>query len=221
MRVSLPESRSSSLALMAYSEYSIGRRGMQAAMLMLTDRAVGTYAERIAAHYDIHRGGVADLNTLVASLGGEIAIATDSTTLAISPDGTFTIYVPVSTTVDRDRLLIAHSLGNLFLHHIVPRHLRTGTPRTTFYERVAELHGGAQAQARLFGCRLLVPLYAARTLYYLSKGDPYLVAKQYGVPFTIVTALIHNRYPRTGVQGATFEVDVDSLPLVLQARVHR
>lgn len=190
-------------------------------MPMMADLDVGAYAERVGAHYGIYRDGAADLNALVAALGGDIAIATDSTTLAIFPDDTFTIYIPVSTTVDRDRLLIAHSLGNLFLHHIVPRHLRQGTARTTFYERVAGLHGGAQAQARLFGCRLLMPLDAARTLYYLSKEDPYIVARQYRVPFTIVTALIRNRYPRAHIKGATFEVDVDSLPLAMPGQAQR
>lgn len=93
-------------------------------------RHIQKIAERVAESLDIRPGDL--LTPIVTRLGGEIIRETGALQDGVAPASLkvqslrdFIIYLPETTTPHRDRLILAHELGHLFLHFV---HSTRSTP---------------------------------------------------------------------------------------------
>ena len=82
------------------------------------------FAEQVAAKLGLQRGD--SLEPTVAGLGGKISYGTPAAGDNRAPESIivrsfhdFTIYLPATTSLQRDRFTIAHELGHLLLHYPV------------------------------------------------------------------------------------------------------
>lgn len=141
----------------------------------LSFEAIREYAEKIGQHYGIYDGlGAADLDVLLAKLGGSVRFGDGSESLHVDAPGSFTIYLPRLTSSRRDRFTIAHELGHYFLHYLHPAHSgpmsfgRGGRDR-------------AETQANVFAASLLMPAEAFIKAYSDAAGDAFVVARLFDV----------------------------------------
>lgn len=139
---------------------------------------IGDYAEKIGEFNGIYAAsGKADVRSFVEALGGRIEISSDSESLHISPDGTFTIFIPLSTSTKRDTFTIAHELGHYFLHYLLPKHL--DEPFANSFNR-----GGSsvmERDANVFAASLLMPREKFTEQWERSDGDEFVVAARFDV----------------------------------------
>jgi predicted transcriptional regulator len=112
-----------------------------------------------------------DIHKLVTGLGHTLTIADVNDhpeSLEINADGSFTIFLPVHTSVARDRFTIAHELGHYFLHHpagTAARYNRSGSDL-------------AEVQANWFAASFLMPAGA----FLACEGKSiFWVARKFGV----------------------------------------
>lgn len=120
----------------------------------LTNRAIGSYAERVVEHFGLLTDpGPVDLDALLGALGGTTEVSRGPESLKIYGDGTFVISVHPTTTARRDRVAISHQLGHYYLHFLLPK--KRG-PHIF-------MRGGkscAETEAAIFGVALLTPSWA-------------------------------------------------------------
>lgn len=145
----------------------------------MTPSAIAEYAEKIGAHHSLYEKGWADVHTFVESLGGRLEMGGSGESLVVDGDH-FTVYVPLSTSWLRDRLIISRALGHLFLHYLVPQAVSGAPFQRTFSHG---LTGQREAEAGVFASALLMPMDRFVDVYWQSGEDLALVAKAFRVPW--------------------------------------
>ncbi len=87
----------------------------------VTKARISLFAEETARALRLKSGDA--MEPLVARLGGKITYRSSSDSIVEIPESIkvfesnkFTIYLPLNTSMERDRFTIAHELGHLFLH---------------------------------------------------------------------------------------------------------
>lgn len=142
---------------------------------MLARLGIPEYASRIVHHHNVFHDGWVDVHLLTEKLGGALAIGTDNVSLIVEDDA-FTIFVPATTTWIRDRFLIAHELGHLFLHFLQATAIGDGQHQRRFSR------GGTSTQeteADIFAAGLLMPQQPFEDAYVSSGKDVYQVAQMF------------------------------------------
>lgn len=135
----------------------------------LSYAAISTYAEEIGEHHAIYKDdGWADIDRLIAALGGQVEIADSGESLHVRTKRDFTIFVPFTTSSRRDRFTKAHELGHYFLHYLLPKY--RGERR---YDRGSRSR--AETEANVFAASLLMPESKFRAAHRRS-GDPWKLA---------------------------------------------
>lgn len=141
----------------------------------LTNRAIGMYAERIASHFNLFEDGSrADIDELVAKLGGEVEWSDGPESLHVRQDGTFTIFIPLTTSSRRDRFTKAHELGHFFLHHLLPAVDGEGSFNRGSRSR-------AETEANIFASSLLMPAGLFSETWRELNGNERAVARKFDV----------------------------------------
>lgn len=149
-------------------------------MQRLNRQGIASFAERVGIDNDLYKTDEPpDVRALVARLGGTIELSHDEESLAVHSDGSFTIFVPFTTSPRRDTFTIAHELGHYFLHHQLPKYLDpTAAPQTSFNRGGI---GNLEAEANLFAASLLMPREAFIQAHEQSQGDIDQLAYRFGV----------------------------------------
>lgn len=128
----------------------------------------------------------APIEPIVQNLGGEIVYGelidgnSDSGSISIEP-GKFTIYIPLNTSILRDRFTIAHELGHYVLHYLVAnRHLPEGQKITHLR---AQRYGSDQIEfeANWFAAAFLMPSDKFNEVFKQTDGDLLRVAEFFKV----------------------------------------
>lgn len=141
----------------------------------LSYAAIGSYAEQVGEHYAVFRGSdSADIDDLVRQLGGRCEIADGPESLHVRGKGAFTIFIPTSTSMRRDRFTKAHELGHYFLHYLLPK-----SGGESHFSR-----GGrnqAETEANVFASALLMPAERFRAVWEREGGHILKVAHAFDV----------------------------------------
>jgi Zn-dependent peptidase ImmA (M78 family) len=139
---------------------------------------IGEYAERVADEYGVKdSSGRVDVRGLVRQLRGTVSASDGFESLTINHDGSFTIFVPLTTSPLRDNFTIAHELGHYFLHFLIP--FERGDDPDRHFQR-----GGSsrlETQANVFAAALLMPEAEFRKAYRNLQGDVYAIASHFNV----------------------------------------
>lgn len=139
---------------------------------------IGEYAERVAEEYGVKDcSGRVDVRGLVEILQGVVVASDDIESLAINQDGSFTVFVPLTTSPLRDNFTIAHELGHYFLHFLIP--FERGRDPERHFQR-----GGSsrlETEANVFAAALLMPAEEFRAAYGQLQGDVYALANHFNV----------------------------------------
>lgn len=92
----------------------------------LNKASIAHLAEKCASKVGYSAG--CDLESLVAKLGGKLEYQdfwelenSDSGSITVEPDSSFTVYLANHTSTTRDRFTVAHELGHLVLHYLLPK----------------------------------------------------------------------------------------------------
>lgn len=141
----------------------------------LTLRVIRDYAEKVGEHYSIYdEVGCADIDGLVAQLGGRVHVQDGPESLKVLEEDDFVINVPSSTSARRDRFTIAHELGHYFLHYIYPE---LSGPKS--FDRGAS--NRAETEANTFASSLLMPAGAFRRAHEATGGNARRLAAMFDV----------------------------------------
>lgn len=136
---------------------------------------IGVYAERVGEHHRIYdEDGRADIDKLVARLGGAVEFSDSRESLHVAHKGKFRIFLPPFTSARRDRFTKAHELGHYFLHYRL-----AGTDGAASFNR-----GGrstAETQANVFAASLLMPSEPFRAAMRDYDGDIYALSRHFDV----------------------------------------
>lgn len=113
--------------------------------------SISAYAEKVGEAHEIYSSnGNADIDGLVEKLGGRVEVHNGHESLHVTSKNDFVIYIPQTTSSRRDRFTIAHELGHLFLHYVLPK--KDGVKSFS--------RGGrnrAETEANVFAAALLMP----------------------------------------------------------------
>ena len=146
---------------------------------------VFAFAEQAAKRFNFAPGD--SMEPLVSRLGGRIAYGSPVTAgvqaqEAIIVDGPrrFTIYLPATTSVQRDRFTIAHELGHFFLHYpmVQQKHPGASMVATRWVDSSDPIAQRAEWEANWFAAAFLMPADKFRAD--MGRSDSHLAAK-YGV----------------------------------------
>lgn len=143
----------------------------------LSYEAIRAYAERIGEAHEIYdSAGCADVHDLVRVLGGHVEISDwrSDESLHVGKDGSFTIYLPPSTSMRRDRFTMAHELGHYFLHHLYPENVGPASFNRGSRNR-------AETEANVFASSLLMPAQAFKEAHARLYPDIHALARQFDV----------------------------------------
>lgn len=145
------------------------------------------FAEHVAAQLGFRPGD--SLESLVARLGGKIEYHHSSPmggrtgeSIVVRNMRDFTIYVPTTTSPQRDRFTIAHELGHLFLHFQMVQKAYPGAvmSATRWVDAADPVQQRAEWEANWFAAAFLMP--AGKFREELSKHvDLQVVATMFGV----------------------------------------
>ena len=151
-----------------------------------TKARISTFAEETACALRFKSGDT--MEPLVARLGGRIKYRSSSEKIAeipeaikISEPNKFTIYLPLNTSMERDRFTIAHELGHLFLHFplVRLRHPDATMIATRWVDDTREDQTRAEWEANWFAGAFLMPDEEFRAWWGLRT--PGKVASTFGV----------------------------------------
>lgn len=141
----------------------------------LSYHAIRKYAERIG---DVHGAydddGSIDIRKLVDLLGGRVLVGNSEESLHVDEEDRFTIFVPSSTSMRRDRFTIAHELGHYFLHYLYPQQRGAASFARGGRNR-------AETEANVFASSLLMPANAFRRMHGVLDGDVRALAAHFDV----------------------------------------
>lgn len=141
----------------------------------LTNSTIAAYAERVGDHYGVYDpDGKADIDRLMVTLGGAVALEDDAESLDVRNEGDFTVFVPRFTSERRDRFTIAHELGHYFLHYLYPK---VEGPKQFF-------RGGrnrAETEANVFASSLLMPAEKFKAAHEECGGNAWTLSVLFDV----------------------------------------
>lgn len=125
---------------------------------------VHEFAEHVASEVGFTPG--APLEPIVAKLGGTIvfggtphAASGVQESISVKASGDFVIYLPTTTSPQRDRFTIAHELGHLFLHFPMVQKSapNTGMAATRWVDPDDKEQQRAEWEANWFAAGFLMP----------------------------------------------------------------
>lgn len=141
----------------------------------LSHAAIREYAERIGRHHDIYdKVGRADVDALVAKLGGRVVVKDTVESMHVYGKSDFEIFLPTFTSARRDQFTKAHELGHYFIHY---RHAELEGP-------AAFGRGGqnlAETQANVFASSLLMPEREYRAAFGAVGAEWWVLARMFNV----------------------------------------
>lgn len=141
----------------------------------LSNDSIREYAERVGRHHQIYdENGRADIDGLVARLGGDVVVQDGPESMRVTAEGDFCIHLPTFTSERRDRFTKAHELGHYFLHYRYP-----GRTEPESFSR-----GGrspAETQANVFASSLLMPEDEFRAAHASADGNVHRLAHRFEV----------------------------------------
>lgn len=157
----------------------------------LSKSAVANLAEKFAREMVNYEPGT-DLTPIVERLGGRITYQdlcelkhSDSGSIQVEPDSTFSIFLPNHTSPERDRFTIAHELGHYVLHFLLPRtsgqNLELGLQAARFGK------GQTEFEANWFAASFLMPANAYKEKYTEASGSIERVADFFDVSESAAT----------------------------------
>ncbi|NJL09133.1 MAG: ImmA/IrrE family metallo-endopeptidase, partial [Methylacidiphilales bacterium] len=135
---------------------------------------VHAFAEKVASKLGFGIGE--PLEPIVARLGGRLKYRNPEgdhpESIAVEPDGRFTIWLPTMTTAERDRFTIAHELGHYFLHFplIKAKTPSAGMKATRWVSDCNPQQQRAEWEANWFAAAFLMPATEFRK-WFTANGD--------------------------------------------------
>lgn len=149
---------------------------------------IHAFAESIALQLKFAPGDA--LEPVVASLGGKISYHTPTVTgahppesIVVSSNKKFVIFIPSTTSPQRDRFTIAHELGHLFLHFPLVQQKYPGSAMVaTRWVRPGDPdQQRAEWEANWFAAAFLMPLKPFKAALRAWSNDMTSVASDFGV----------------------------------------
>lgn len=146
---------------------------------------VFSFAEDVAKKVRFAPGD--SMEPTVARLGGRIVYGTPATTDLRAPEAIvvegpqqFTIYLPSTTSAQRDRFTVAHELGHLFLHYPMVQREHSGARMiaTRWVDTEDRTAQRAEWEANWFAAAFLMPAAAFRADMHMTDSQ---LAAKYGV----------------------------------------
>jgi hypothetical protein len=141
--------------------------------------AIQDFAENVADKLEFIQGD--SLHLLLARLGGRLICKSRPAVNDIPLDSLevrnlrdFTVFLPTTTTSQRDSVTLAHELGHLLLHFPMLQKQHPGTvmvAKTWAPESDAEEERRADLEANWFAYAFLMPQRAFRHQWVLLEGD--------------------------------------------------
>lgn len=136
--------------------------------------------------------GVGDpLEPLIARLGGSISYKGNTRLFGGIPESikvlssnNFTIYLPLNTSLERDRFTIAHELGHLFLHYPLVQQAHGAHVKMVATRWVDSANVDLQRaewEANWFSAAFLMPEMEFRQSYSSNAVSPHFTASRFGV----------------------------------------
>lgn len=141
----------------------------------LSYASIRDFADRLANAHDLFGSdGRADIERLVAKLGGRISYSDTNEALKVERPGSFVINLPNMTSARRDRFTIAHELGHYFLHYLYED--RQGAASYGRGDRNL-----VETQANVFAASLLMPTSLFTAAHAELGGDAWALASRFDV----------------------------------------
>lgn len=142
---------------------------------VLSYKSIRDFADRVVeAHNLFANGQRADIEGLVAKLGGTISYGDSNEALRVLKPGSFVINLPNMTSARRDRFTIAHELGHYFLHYLYEE--KTSTEAYGRGERNL-----TETQANVFAASLFMPTQLFTAAHRELNGDAWALAARFDV----------------------------------------
>ena len=125
---------------------------------------INTYAERVAEHHGLVPGGA--LEPLIEALGGQLQYGSSPVNTNRRPESMivkaandFIIFIPTTTTIERDRFTVAHELGHFFLQYPIVTREHPGELMiaTRWVDQNDPVQMRAEWEANWFAAGLLMP----------------------------------------------------------------
>jgi predicted transcriptional regulator len=166
----------------------LGLTGQRPISTRASKGQVHLFAEHVAGQLQFRPGD--SLEPVVTRLGGKIEYHSPLDTQGRAPESiivenmrAFTIYVPSTTSPQRDRFTIAHELGHLFLHYPMVQKLHPGSPMvaTRWVDPSDPEQQRAEWEANWFAAAFLMPEAPFRQHWTSKHADASLVAAAFGV----------------------------------------
>lgn len=150
---------------------------------------ISAFAENLASRLGFSPGDV--LEPLVARLGGQILYRNPAAlpgrrapeSIRVYSDRAFVIYLPSTTSVERDRFTVAHELGHLFLHFPMVLRSRPGAcmVATRWVDESDKVQQRAEWEANWFAAAFLMPSEPFESAFRKKGGNLSKVASLFRV----------------------------------------
>ncbi len=149
---------------------------------------VGAFAEDLASKLGFKPGDA--LEPLVAQLGGKILYRNPSRLPNGAPESIrvfssrhFEIYLPSTTSLERDRFTVAHELGHFFLHYPLVMRTRPGVcmVATRWVDETDKVQQRAEWEANWFAAAFLMPEAIFKSEFTRLSGQIPEIASKFGV----------------------------------------
>lgn len=153
----------------------------------LSKESISHLAEKFSARVGYEAG--CDLESLILKLGGKLEYQdfweleeSDSGSITVEPDNSFTVYLANHTSIARDRFTVAHELGHLVLHFLLPK----ATDPTGDWGLKASRFGTGitETEANQFAASFLMPEKQFREVHERFGCDIVETADYFGVSFS-------------------------------------
>jgi hypothetical protein len=150
--------------------------------------AVHQFGEHVAQHLGFTPGGA--LEPIVNLLGGKVQPVSPFEENGLGPPSIvvrgmrdFTIFLPTTTSPQRDRFTIAHELGHLFLHFPMVQRQKLGTAMvaTRLVNESDTDQQRAEWEANWFAAAFLMKESAFAEVWRAARGGAAEVAVRFGV----------------------------------------
>jgi Zn-dependent peptidase ImmA (M78 family) len=150
----------------------------------LSKNQVFNLAEMVASKFEFEPGD--DLYQFVEGIGGEVLVEDTflddpekSGSLFVENEDDFRIIISSHTSAKRDRFTIAHELGHLFLHYLLPkRHL---SPDQNKMYALRKDSDRVEWEANWFAAAFLMPSQEFASIHAEMEGDMEDIADYFDV----------------------------------------
>jgi predicted transcriptional regulator len=150
---------------------------------------ISAFAEDVARRLGFEPGDA--LEPLVTRLGGKIVyhnpvrspLGGPPESIRVVSPRNFSIYIPSTTSLERDRFTVAHELGHLFLHYpmVNRENPRVCMVATRWVDETDQVQRRAEWEANWFAAAFLMPSAAFREEYRRTNSKLELVAERFCV----------------------------------------